>query len=106
MSYLLSCAASLRKCPRGKKGSGNRRKHGNPADDGGFRFRGGVHYASQQPARVLDVTGRGGNGIILEMRPSNSSGSTPHTNSSQTLYADQIFWYAGAMTGMHNETGY
>jgi len=80
--------------------------YGNPADDGGFRFRGGVHYASQQPARVLDVTGRGGNGIILEMRPSNSSGSTPHTNSSQTLYADQIFWYAGAMTGMHNETGY
>ncbi|QZI94461.1 hypothetical protein MelnitzEXVC044M_181 [Methylophilales phage Melnitz EXVC044M] len=75
-------------------------------DDGGFRFRGAVHQASQQPARVLDVTGRGGNGITLEMRPSNGNGDVPQTNASQTLYADQIFWYAGAMTGMHNENGY
>ena len=75
-------------------------------DDGGFRFRGAVHQASQQPARVLDVTGRGGNGITLEMRPSNGNGDVPQTNASQTLYADQIFWYAGAMTGMHNENGF
>ncbi len=75
-------------------------------DDGGFRFRGAVHQASQQPARVLDVTGRGGNGMTLEMRPSNGNGDVPQTNASQTLYADQIFWYAGAMTGMHNENGY
>lgn len=75
-------------------------------DDGGFRFKGSVHQSSQQPARVLDVTGRGGNGMTLEMRPSNGNGDVPQTNSAQTLYADQIFWYAGAMTGMHNENGY
>ena len=75
-------------------------------DDGGFRYTGSVHSNSNQPARVLDVTGRGGNGITLEMRPSNGNGSVPQTNASQTLYADQIFWYAGAMTGMHNENGY
>ena len=74
--------------------------------DGGFRFRGSVHSNTNQPARVLDVTGRGGNGITLEMRPSNGNGDVPQTNSSQTLYADNIFWYAGAMTGMHNESGY
>ena len=75
-------------------------------DDGGFRFRGSVHQNTNQPARVLDVTGRGGNGMTLEMRPSNGNGDVPQTNASQTLYADQIFWYAGAMTGMHNENGY
>jgi len=75
-------------------------------DDGGFRFRGSVHQNTNQPARVLDVTGRGGNGMTLEMRPSNGNGDVPQTNSSQTLYADNIFWYAGAMTGMHNENGY
>ncbi|MAI17173.1 MAG: hypothetical protein CMH04_00760 [Marinovum sp.] len=75
-------------------------------DDGGFRFRGSVHQNTNQPARVLDVTGRGGNGMTLEMRPSNGNGDAPQTNASQTLYADQIFWYAGAMTGMHNENGY
>ena len=75
-------------------------------DDGGFRFRGSVHNNTNQPARVLDVTGRGGNGMTLEMRPSNGNGDAPQTNASQTLYADQIFWYAGAMTGMHNENGY
>ena len=75
-------------------------------DDGGFRFRGSVHSNTNQPARVLDVTGRAGNGLTLEMRPSNGNGDVPHTNSSQTLYADNIFWYAGAMTGMHNESGY
>ena len=75
-------------------------------DDGGFRFRGSVHQNTNQPARILDVTGRGGNGMTLEMRPSNGNGDVPQTNSSQTLYADQIFWYAGAMTGMHNENGY
>jgi len=72
---------------------------------GGFRFRGSVHNASNQPARVFDISGRGGNGITLEMRASNGSGNTNET-SSQTLYADNIFWYAGAMTGMHNENGY
>lgn len=75
-------------------------------DDGGFRFKGAVHSNSQQPARVLDVTGRGGNGMTLEMRPSNGNGDVPQTNASQTLYADQIFFYGGAMTGMHNENGY
>ena len=72
---------------------------------GGFRFRGSVHSASNQAARVFDVTGRGGNGLTLEMSASNGSGSTNET-SSQTLYADQIFWYAGAMTGMHNTNGF
>ena len=75
-------------------------------DDGGFRFKGNVHQHSQQPARVLDVTGRGGNGMTLEMRPSNGNGDVPQTNSSQTLYADQIFWYGGAVGGMQNENGY
>tara|TARA_Y100001958_G_scaffold142930_1_gene119559 strand:+ start:632 stop:1243 length:612 start_codon:yes stop_codon:yes gene_type:complete len=72
---------------------------------GGFRFRGQVHNASQQPARIFDISGRGGNGITLELTASNGGGSTNET-SSQTLYADQIFWYGGAMTGMHNENGY
>ena len=44
--------------------------------------------------------------MTLEMRPSNGNGDVVYTNASQTLYADQIFWYAGAMTGMHLEDGY
>ena len=80
--------------------------YGGGSGTGGFRFRGYVHGYSHQPARVFDVTGRGGNGMTLEMRPSNGSGDVPQTNSSQTLYADQIFWYSGAMTGMHLEDGY
>ena len=73
---------------------------------GGFGFKGYVHSSSNQPARVFDITGRGGNGITLEMSAANSAGSTLYTNASQTLYADQVFLYAGAMTGMHNESGY
>ena len=80
--------------------------YGGGSGVGGFRFRGPVHNAAQQPARVFDVSGRAGNGMTLEMRPSNGSGDVVYTNASQTLYADQIFWYGGAMTGMHNETGY
>jgi hypothetical protein len=73
---------------------------------GGFRFTGSVHSNTNQAARVFDVTGRGGNGITLEMSASNSQGSVLNTNASQTLYADQIFLYAGAMTGIHDENGY
>lgn len=73
---------------------------------GGFSFRGYVHSNSNQPARVFDVTGRGGNGITLEMSASNGVGDVLYTSASQTLYADQIFLYAGAMTGMHDENGY
>lgn len=73
---------------------------------GGFRFTGSVHSNTNQAARVFDITGRGGNGITLEMSASNGAGSALQTNASQTLYADQIFLYAGAMTGMHNENGY
>jgi hypothetical protein len=73
---------------------------------GGFTFKGYVHTSSNQPARVFDITGRGGNGITLEMSASNGAGSVLQTNASQTLYADQVFLYAGAMTGMHNESGY
>jgi len=80
--------------------------YGGGSGTGGFRFRGTVHSYSHQPARVFDVTGRGGNGMTLEMRPSNGSGDVVYTNSAQTLYADQIFWYAGAMNGMHDESGY
>ena len=72
---------------------------------GGFRFRGSVHTASNQPARIFDISGRGGNVLVLQMTASNGSGTTNET-SSQTLYADQIFWYGGALTGMHNEGGY
>ena len=73
---------------------------------GGFSFKGSVHSSSNQPARVFDIAGRGGNGITLEMSASNGPGSALQTNAAQTLYADQIFLYAGAMTGMHNENGY
>jgi len=73
---------------------------------GGFRFTGSVHSNTNQAARVFDITGRGGNGITLEMSASNSQGSVLNTNASQTLYADQIFLYAGAMTGIHDENGY
>jgi hypothetical protein len=73
---------------------------------GGFQWTGSVHANSNQAARVFDVTGRGGNGITLEMSAANGQGSVLYTNASQTLYADQIFLYAGAMTGMHNENGY
>jgi len=72
---------------------------------GGFRYQGAVHSHSQQSARVFDITGRGGNTIELQMHGTNGTGDSLGT-SSQTLYADQIFFYAGAMTGMHNETGY
>ena len=73
---------------------------------GGFTFRGNVHQASQQPGRCLDVTGRGDHQIRLEMSASSGNGSVLYTNASQTLYADQIFWYGGFMSGMHNENGY
>jgi len=73
---------------------------------GGFNFTGSVHSNSNQAARVFDVTGRGGNGITLEMSASNGQGSVLQTNASQTLYADQIFLYAGVMSGIHNENGY
>ena len=73
---------------------------------GGFNFTGSVHSNTNQAARVFDVTGRGGNGITLEMSASNSPGNTLYTNASQTLYADKIFLYAGVMSGMHNENGY
>ena len=73
---------------------------------GGFSFTGSVHSNTNQAARVFDITGRGGNGITLEMSASNGAGSSLQTNASQTLYADQIFLYAGAMTGIHDENGY
>ena len=73
---------------------------------GGFSYTGSVHSHTNQAARVFDVTGRGGNGITLEMSASNGSGTSLQTNASQTLYADQIFLYAGAMTGIHDENGY
>jgi len=75
-------------------------------DTGGFSFTGSVHSNTNQAARVFDITGRGGNGITLEMSASNGAGSSLQTNASQTLYADQIFLYAGAMTGIHDENGY
>jgi len=73
---------------------------------GGFSYTGSVHSNTNQAARVFDITGRGGNGITLEMSASNGAGSVLQTNASQTLYADQIFLYAGAMTGIHDENGY
>ena len=73
---------------------------------GGFSFTGAVHGNTNQAARVFDVTGRGGNGITLEMSASNGSGTSLQTNASQTLYADQIFLYAGVMSGIHDENGY
>ena len=73
---------------------------------GGFSYTGSVHSHTNQAARVFDVTGRGGNGITLEMSASNGSGTSLQTNASQTLYADNIFLYAGAMTGIHGENGY
>ena len=72
---------------------------------GGFQYQGAVHSHSQQSARVFDVSGRDGNTLQLQLHGSSQPGDTINT-SSQTLYADQIFWYGGAMTGMHNETGY
>ena len=72
---------------------------------GGFSFRGSVHSASQQPAQCFDITGRDNHNVILQMHGSNGGGSSVST-SSQTLYADQIFFYAGFMSGMHNENGY
>lgn len=73
---------------------------------GGFSYVGAVHSNSNQAARVFDITGRGGNGLTLEMSASSGSGATLYTNASQTLYADNILLYAGAMTGMHNENGF
>jgi hypothetical protein len=73
---------------------------------GGFRFEGNVHQASQQAARCFDLTGRGGNTLRLEASASNGTGDYVYTNGSQTLYADQIFWYGGYMSGMHNENGF
>jgi hypothetical protein len=74
-------------------------------NNGGVQFSGYVHSNSNQPARCFDVTGRAGNDLYLQLHGSHSSGSPPYT-STQTLYADQVFWYAGDVSGMHNETSY
>jgi hypothetical protein len=72
---------------------------------GGVQYKGNVHGMSAQPARAFDASDCiSGDTIRLELSASTGEGDVVYTNAAQTLYVDNINWWAGALVGKETDT--